>query len=439
MSALAGTASLSSVYERPASRLALVILVTPILCATLLAKFGLPGFAERGIGIALPVMMGMFALGGFARCVTIDAQRLGLYCLMVATLTLPQLLRGEEFSTTSLLMLAAVHLPYVLEVERGHELTQNVLRFFLAIALLLAGCAIAQYFLQGRVPLAFLFPIDNLVPHEFVVQGFNAQSPIRYGSSIYRATGMFMLEPSFLTQCLAIAIVAEALLFRRLWRIGVYGLGIVVAHAGTGILILLICLPIVIVMRRRWDLLLAIGVLAVVLFLAADLLHLETIASRADELSDPKSSGFARFVGGFYLFEQMLWPQPLRALFGYGAGAFMDYAYLFEREVADMPLTKMVFEFGVVGAAVYFGFLARCLMVSTLPWPLALAIGLTFLLNGMYVPFSHALALSLLVLTSGSRWSAVPGHSRREPEVAPDPSSIERNAWRSKPYFWQPR
>ena len=54
----------------------------------------------------------------------------------------------------------------------------------------------------------------------------------------------------------------------------------------------------------------------------------------------------------------------------------------------------------VLGALVYFTFIASCLFSSPLPRLLSLAIALTFLLNGMYVPFSHGLALGLLVLTS---------------------------------------
>jgi hypothetical protein len=53
-----------------------------------------------------------------------------------------------------------------------------------------------------------------------------------------------------------------------------------------------------------------------------------------------------------------------------------------------------------VGAAVYFTFIVSCLFSSPLPKLLSLAIALSFLLNGMYVPFSHGLALGLLVLTS---------------------------------------
>ena len=378
----------------------LVVLCTPIVCASLLSKFGIPGYANLGIGIALPLMMLALAFGVLNDCVRLEPRRLGFFCITVSVLVLPQLLQAGTFSLNSVLMLTAVHLPYVLVVTRGHELVLRVLKCFLHIATLLACLAIAQYFLQGYIDQAVLYPIDNFVPSEFVVQGFNAQSAIRYGSSQIRATGMFMLEPSFLTQFLAVAIVAEAVTSKRLARLGLYATGILVAHAGTGILILVICMPMVIIAHRRWDLLLlgVVGGAALVAF--GELLNLDMITNRANEFSDPNSSGFARFVGGFYMFDQMLWPDLPRALFGYGAGSFMEYTHHFNNEVADMPMTKMMFEFGLVGALVYFTFIASCLFSSPLPRLLSLAVALSFLLNGMYVPFSHGLALGLLVLTS---------------------------------------
>jgi hypothetical protein len=378
----------------------LLLLCTPIACASLLSKFGIPGYANLGIGIAIPLMMLVLGFGMINDCVRIEPRRLGFYCITLAVLILPQLLQAGMFSLDSLMMLAVLHIPYVLVVVRGDELVPKALTFFLYIARLLACLAVAQYFLQGIVDNALLYPIDNLLPADFVVQGFNAQGTVSYYSTQVRATGVFMLEPSFLTQFLAVAIVAESVTTRRLWPLGLYVVGILVAHAGTGILILLICMPFVVIIHRRWDLLLLGVVAAAAVLLYGEVLGLDFIANRANEFNDPNSSGFARFVGGFYMFEQMLWPNLPRALFGYGAGAFMDYVHLFTIEVADMPVTKMMFEFGLVGALTYFAFIFSSLFASPLPRMLSVAIALTFLLNGMYVPFSHGLALGLLVLTS---------------------------------------
>ena len=397
--------NIGGVHVAPRSQLQrdfvpLLVLCTPIACASLLSKFGIPGYANIGIGIAMPLLMLALGFGMLDNRVRIEPKRLGFYCITLAVLILPQLLQAGTFSLNSLMMLALLHIPYVLVVVRGDELAPKVLTFFLAIARLLAVLALVQYFLQGFVDKAFLYPIDNLIPPEFVVQGFNAQGTINYGSTQIRATGMFMLEPSFLTQFLAVAIVAESVTTRKLWPLALYAAGILVAHAGTGLLILLICMPFVVFIHRRWDLLILgiLGAAAILVF--GELFNLDFITNRTSEFNDPNSSGFARFVGGFYMFDQMLWPNFTRALFGYGAGAFMDYVHLFNVEVADMPMTKMIFEFGLVGAFTYFAFIASSLFASPLPRMLSLAIALTFLLNGMYVPFSHGLALGLLVLTS---------------------------------------
>jgi len=378
----------------------LLLLCTPIACASLLSKFGIPGYANLGIGIAIPLLMLVLAFGMINDCVRIEPRRLGFYGLTLAVLILPQLLQAGTFSLDSLMMMTLLHIPYVLVAVRGDELAPKAVTFFLYIARMLAVLAVAQYFLQGILDIALLYPIDNLLPPEFVVQGFNAQGKVSYYSTQIRATGMFMLEPSFLAQFLAVAIVAESVTTRRLWPLGLYVLGIIAAHAGTGILILLVCMPFVVFIHRRWDLL-ALGIAGIaVLVVFGEVLGLDFITNRAGEFDDPNSSGFARFVGGFYMFEEMLWPNLSRALFGYGAGAFMDYVHLFTIEVADMPVTKMIFEFGLVGALTYFAFIFSSLFASPLPRMLSVAIAITFLLNGMYVPFSHGLALGLLVLTS---------------------------------------
>jgi len=201
----------------------LLMLCTPIACASLLSKFGIPGYANLGIGIALPLMMLVLAFGIVNDGVRIEPRRLGFYGIALAVLILPQLLRAGTFSLNSLTMLALLHLPYVLVVKRGDELASKALTFFLYIARTLAVLAIAQYFLQGIVDKTFLYPIDNLLPPDFIVQGFNAQGTINYYSTQIRATGVFMLEPSFLTQFLAVAIVAESCTTRRLWPLAQIG------------------------------------------------------------------------------------------------------------------------------------------------------------------------------------------------------------------------
>jgi len=264
----------------------------------------------------------------------------------------------------------------------------------------LAWLGIAQFVLEFFVNVRYLFPIENFVPEHFIVQLFNHQAAMEYGSQEYRANGVFMLEPSFFSQVLAVAIVAETCMRARVSRLLLFGAALLVSYSGTGVIVLAVCIPLCIVRRQRWGLLL-LGIVALMALIPLqDYIHADRLIARLAEFNSHQSSGYSRFVGGFYLFDQFLWHDPWRTLFGYGAGAFADYAPRAHYGAAEMALFKVVFEFGLVGALVYFGFLFCCLYYSRAPRVLTLAVGITYFLNGVYIPFAHGLALSLLLWNS---------------------------------------
>jgi hypothetical protein len=279
----------------------------------------------------------------------------------------------------------------------------------------MALCGLAQFFLQSIIDHRFLFPIENFVPKQFVVQKFNEEGVLSFGSEIYRPNGIFLLEPSFLGQLLGTAIVIEFCMLNRWRRLLIYGLALLAAHSGTGLLIIAVCIPLFVIRRRRWDLLLLMAVMSLAILAFGDHFHLDNLFSRATEFNSTQSSGFARFVGGFYLFNQYLWDDPWRTLFGFGAGAFKTYQVRAHYPVAEQTLFKIIFEFGIVGALMYFSFLWYCLVSSTMPILIKVAVGMGFFLNGVYGPFQHGLVLSLLVWPSSSD-AAVSLSNRLRPE-----------------------
>jgi hypothetical protein len=305
-------------------------------------------------------------------------------------------LQPDSFSPLSFLLLAAVHAPYAVTVPNSDD-GDRILKFFLRIATILAVLGLAQYALEFFVNPRFLFPIENFVPGTFIVQNFNHQAAVAYGSQEYRANGIFMLEPSFYSQLLAVAIIAELCTRGRMTRLGIFALALLASSSGTGIIVLAICLPLCLIAQRRWGLLLA-GMLALVgILVVHESFHTIRLLSRISEFGSSHSSAFGRFVGGFYLFDELLWHDPWRALFGYGAGSFTSHAGRAHYGADEIALSKMVLEFGLVGATAYFGFLFCCLFYSPAPRVLTLAVGITYFLGGIYTPFSHGLALSLLL------------------------------------------
>jgi hypothetical protein len=379
------------------------LLTAPLIGATFISKFGFPPLTSIGIGVSIFFLLGALAAGSVLGGVSIEPRRLALFTAMIGILGLIQIFQPNSFSTSSLLLLVAVHLPYVFAIP-GSDDQDRIVKFFLGIVAIFAWCGIAQSCLQYFVNPNFLFPIENFTPSGFIVQQFHTQANMGYGSHEFRANGVFLLEPSFFSQVLAVAIVAELCTFGRLGRIGLYGVALIVSYSGTGLIVLAVCLPLCLVAQRRWGLL-VLGLLALAMLIGFQLYsHGHGLLSRVGEFDSEQSSAYMRFVGGFGLFDKFLWGDPWRALFGYGAGSYASYAAgVHDYAAAEMALFKIVFEFGVVGAIAYFGFLFSCLYCSSAPRLLILAVGITYFLNGIYVPFAHGLALSLLL------WDSAPG------------------------------
>jgi hypothetical protein len=381
------------------------LLAAPLIGATFISKFGFPPLAALGIGVSIFFLLAALAAGSVLGGVSIEPRRLALFTAMIGILGLIQLFQPNSFSPSSLLLLVAVHLPYIFTIP-GSDDKDRIVKFFLGIVTIFAWCGIAQYCLQFFVNPNLLFPIENFTPSSFIVQQFHNQANMGYGSHEYRANGVFLLEPSFFSQVLAVAIIAELCTFGRLSRIGLYGLALIASYSGTGFIVLAVCLPLCLVVQRRWNLL-VLGLLVLVVTIGLQLyFHSNRLLSRIGEFDSEQSSAYMRFVGGFRLFDRFLWDEPWRALFGYGAGSFASFASgARSYAAAEMALFKIVFEFGLIGAIAYFGFLFACLYSSSAPRLLILAVGITYFLNGIYVPFAHGLALSLLL------WNSVPARS----------------------------
>jgi hypothetical protein len=409
------------------------LLTAPLIGVTFLAKFGFPPLAAQGVGISIFFLLAAVAAGAVLGAMSIDPRRLALFTAMLGILGLIQIFQPNSFSPTSLLLLVAIHLPYIFTVP-GNDKDQ-IIKFFLTIVTVFAWLGIAQYGLQFFFSPRFLFPIENFTPNAFIVQLFNHQAAMEYGSHEYRANGVFFLEPSFFSQVLAVAIIAELCTRGRMGRLALYGLALILSYSGTGLIVLAVCLPPCLVAQRRWGLL-VLGLLALAVVVSLQFsFHSNRLLSRVAELDSDQSSGYQRFVGGFRLFDKFLWENPWRALFGYGAGSYVSYsARAHFYAAAEMALFKIVFEFGLVGAVAYFGFLFSCLYCSSAPRLVILAVGITYFLNGIYVPFSHGLALSLLLWNSTPNigvWPGAPSRKRPREEFAAAPLRLPRGirAW----------
>lgn len=387
----------------------------PVLTATFASKFAIPPLGAAGISIAIPAMLAMVCIGLIFQRLVFEPRASAAYLFVLGGLVAMQSMADSRYSLMSLILLGMLHLPYVFRMVQPPSFVR-IIRWVQNVGLIIAILGILQYLLQFVVSAELVFPLENFFPKDFIVSLFNQQAPIAYGATVYRANGMVMVEPSVFSQLMALCIVIELISKRRWWYFAVALTAMIMSYSGTGMLLLGATLVVFAVQRGKIGLVTAFFAGVFVLFALGsvfkDIPILGHMISRIGEFGSTGSSGFARFVGGYYMFDEFLWPDPVRTLIGYGAGTFKFYMLAATYPVSEMAIFKVVFEFGLLGAMLYFGLLVYYFGRSSAPLVLKLGLAICLILSGNYFPFAHALAFVLLV------WAESEHRVRRLPGAA---------------------
>lgn len=401
---------------------------TPICAVTFLAKLSMPPFGHMGLGLDLPILLVATLAGlGLGRF-QVHTGRLLLYLLMLGWLGCTQLVRGELFSAASIVMLALLFLPLTLQLRAtpaarlgADDPLQAALRVMSGLATFFAVCGVLQYGLQYVAGAKLAFPIEHGLPSALLIEKFNYLIPVREGAQTLKSNGVFFLEPSFYSQFMALGLLLELSLRNRPAHIVLLVAALALSYSGTGVIVASVGIAALVVMKRRWDIVLLGATVALLALLFADALNLQQWLGRATEFQSSRSSGSARFVAWIDMFRQQWWHDEWRVLFGAGAGSFASNAAVARMATAEMSFSKMLFEYGVLGATLFFGFLAYAF--NSVRAPLAFRFGLTasLFLNGPYAAFPVGIAASILLWPALSR-PKLASPPRPAPSLTGDPS-----------------
>ena len=404
---------------------------TPILAVALLAKVAVPPFGKIGLGIDLPIVLAAMLIGLFTGRFQVHVMRLLLYLVTIGWLGGSQLFLDNPFSPSSIAFLAVLFLPQTLQLRpaqttpvepaSAEDPLDAALHAMAGLAAFFAALGIAQYTLQYAIGQRLAFPIEHFLPDAFITQKYNHLIPVREGGMILKSNGVFFLEPSFYSQFIGLGLVLELSMRNRRLRIALLVAGLAVAYSGTGIVVASVGIAGLVIVKRRWDVIVFVTLAALAALLLSDLLQLDRLLSRVGEFHSTRSSASARFVAWIDMLNQHWWLDGMRALFGAGAGSFSSYAVTARLTTAEMSFSKMLFEYGIVGATLFFGFLAYAL--NSVPAPLAFRLGLcaSLFLNGAFATFPIGIAASILL------W---PRSRTNVAELVP-----RRPAFRQEPHF----
>jgi hypothetical protein len=255
--------------------------------------------------------------------------------------------------------------------------------------MILSCLAVVQFPAQFVVDARELVNFYGILPDFlFGVERAGALNTIRMlegSSSLIKSNGIFLGEPSTLSQITALGILIEVLVFRRPRYLLVMALGFLVAYSGTGLMILLLFLPLAGLRDGRAGLSALLVVMFVLGLFATGIIDPSAFVSRVGEFEDTRASGFARFVSPFWLAAKQIDTASLQALLlgsGPGTVKFGAHEAWYTGGYSNVWV-KMFYEYGIIGVFIISCFLAFCLRGSRCPGLVLAALILSHLfLNG---------------------------------------------------------
>ena len=238
---------------------------------------------------------------------------------------------------------------------------KHTLQAFQFLVLLLSCIGVAQFAAQfvvdGRGLIAFYGIVPDFLLDPSRDQGTGAP---RGFNGLIKSNGLFLAEPSIFSQITALGILIEILEFSRPRYLLVMVLGFLVAYSGTGLMLLLIFLPLAGLRHGRAGLSALLVVIFVVGLVASGIIELSAFTSRIGEFEDTKASGFSQFVAPFWLATKQFDTASLQALLvGSGPGTvktFSDLGYA----TVEVNWFKIFYEYGIFGCFIFGCFLASC-------------------------------------------------------------------------------
>ncbi len=408
------TAAPAAPYYPVADRVTTFGITALLFSSIFLQRFAIQAGESQQIAIAFIIGYLIFGYMLLRGRLIVSPGLLVAYCAAMALITLSFVLSGMMSSLLSYIYLLSIYLLYVFKLRYREGTFEHAINAFQNLMLVAALLGIAQFAAQFVVGPELAFPMDAFLPPGILFDDtFHTIIPLTYESEIMKSNGVVFLEPSFFSQFLAIAIVAELTLQQRVRRLLIYGTALLVSYSGTGLGLVALLLPWILYRRGNIMLLVWGFIGAGILFVASDALNLETVTKRLGEFEARDSSGFARFISPILLIRDFLLDSAKSFFFGLGAGSIEEVmkASRFNDYLSHDPTwIKLLIEYGFLAATALLTYVAVALGHGNRHPVLFVAVLLTFLVLGGYLlnGTMHVVFVALMAWHSDPTRGTVP-------------------------------
>lgn len=364
------------------------------LCAIFAQKLGITTAAGGAIGfdaIILVMAVLWLFLSGLA---VIDPARLlcfsALICSMAISFVGESMLGIEVKSLPAVGVLIMLYGMMVFRVDTDRETILRCFNVFQIAMGVIAVIVMAQQVMQFTIGNQYWPNLNNIIPGNLLLYGYAYLRPYAWNSPYLTPNGVFFLEPSVVSQYLAIALVIEIIWFKRVGRLALYSLGLIACLAGTGLTVIALVSPLLLrhVDRRLMKWIVGIGL--PLLLIGAWAGAFNHILDRSTEFSSSNSSAYARMVVPFND-TMTLASDPSYLVTGNGPGTSPK-----GNDQVQWPANKIIYEYGILAAILFHVFLLLAVLGSSVSRTLTLVVLIPHLFfGGGFVDHTSIMALVL--------------------------------------------
>ncbi|MDE0879241.1 MAG: hypothetical protein OSB00_11355, partial [Sphingomonas bacterium] len=379
------------------------VLITLVLSIVFM-KFA-PHMLGTSIQLALPFTFALISYLLFRRLGYISVTKFLLYIGFVCLASLVSMLAGGKAELPSFLFVCVIYLMYVVEIKISQLAYLKYLNWITYLGMIAAFMVAIQWACQF---LGFGMPsLEIIMPKSIIMFNYVYIQPLEWGAKYMKPNGIIFLEASYISQFMALVCIIEACFFQRLKFLAIFAVTLLVSFGGTGMLLLVLCAP-VILFYLRLKLLPILIISAPICGVAAYQIGLfENVQDRLGEFNQEGTSGNMRFTQQFIVVKKVLLGPPKDAFFGQGSGTMPQGLH-----IMYTPVSKVMFEYGIFVYVLFYFFLFRSVFGKGVPFIMSWAMTMQYLwLNGSFlVPINNVylvLICSIFRVTGTEPWAIV--------------------------------
>lgn len=403
----------TNLHSRRAAPVRVHIAFAMLACGSIfIQKIGLPVPGMDGsFGVSALVLWGVLLWLLIKGAATIDPLRALLFGCVLVCVTLSMSLQLGIYSLPAVVLLLGLYGSMIVRIDVDQATMFRCLNTYQNAMIGIAVIVIGQQLVQYTIGNQYWPNMNKLVPSSFLIPAFMYLRPYSYGSPLLTPQGFFFLEPSACSLFLALAVTAEIVLFKRIRRIVLYGTAVLIAMAGTGITILAVISPLLLIKMdpqlRKWALRLVLPAFLV----AASFGAFSFIIDRSAELSEAHSSGYGRMVVPFNDTMELL-SDPTYLFSGNGPGSTPHRP----DTVVQWPANKLIFEYGILTAITFHVYM----LVSVLGAPISRTLALVALIPILFFGGGFVMpATAMILIMFGSLLRLTPESASEKAVVKP--------------------